>query len=191
MQVCQSYAGMSKLCRYVNDNRVCQSYTGMPKLCRYVKIIRVYQTSRVWRTFVNFWVLSHFQESVKSRECQTFNLKAYITEMLNMSHFSGNVHFQGYVTPSRECLTFKKLFNFQLPREIQTFKEISAYKGMSHFHGNIKLSRKCQDSRGNVTFSKECHTFKRVRHTFKEMSNCHGIQGNISFQWNVTFSWEC
>ena len=128
-RICRSNMGMPNLCVYVKVIQVCQSYTGMTILNEYVKLVWVCQTEvgisnlyrnvmliRVCHTYTgmsNFTgltyfciLLSHLQESVKSRECQTFNLKAYITEMLNMSHFSGNVHFQGNVTPSRESQTF-------------------------------------------------------------------------------------
>ena len=52
--------------------------------------------------------------------------------------------------------------------------------GISNFLGNVKIQ-------GGMSHFQR-NTFKRERHTFKEMSNSHGIQGNISFQGNVTFS---
>ena len=101
----------------------------MTILYEYVKLVWVCQTE--------VGISNLYRNVMLIRVCHTYT---------GMSNFTGMTYFCKLLSHFQEIV--------QLSREIQTFKEISAYKGMSHFHGNIKLSRKCQDSKG------ECHIFK-------------------------------
>ena len=116
MQVCQSYAGMSKLCRYVNDNRLCQSFSGMSNLGGNVKLMQVCRTLKkfVKVTRICRSNMGMPRECHTSLECQTF---------IEMSYFQRNVKLL------RECQTSKGMsksqWNVAIKRECQTFKVMS------------------------------------------------------------------
>ena len=116
--VCQTEVGISNLYRNVILIWVCHTYTGISNFTGLTYFCKL---------------LSHFQESVKSRECQTFNFR----------HTSRKC---------QTCHTFQGMSIFKGMSHFQEIVQLSTSKGNSNFQGNISLQ-------GNVTLSWEYQTF--------------------------------